>query len=426
MVCPVIKGTMGSDLMLDFIITANSPGEVAAWVQPVVKKIKQKYKQSQISVFLPPCVFASGSEKEVLADFSEVDHVFAWKQYLKFILLNRKPNKFKPGVKGVVLFLGGDIFHAFLLGKKLGYPVLAYTEGDYGWAKYVRKFMVPDYRVKKKLLEKGADDEKIEVIGNLMLDSLTPKYGPEAFRDYLELKNEKVITLFPGSRVEEFKLMLPLFINGLLEFGELDDNYKVLLSQSPFIDDKQIADYFLKYLSRNNLKGQFLKKDGYNIMHIFDKLQIKVYENLNYSLMQITDLAISAPGTNNLELAYFGIPMIVILPLNKPEIIPLRGLKGLIGEIPYLGAFLKKKIIPKIAAEKDFISLPNIISEKNIVPELVGKLKPQDLTEKIRQYINNENELLEMHKELKGEFTEVSASDKIVENIDQILGIGGI
>ena len=417
---------MGSDLMLDFIITANSPGEVAAWVQPVVKKIKQKYKQSQISVFLPPCVFASGNEKEVLADFSEVDHVFAWKQYLKFILLNRKPNKFKPGVKGVVLFLGGDIFHAFLLGKKLGYPVLAYTEGDYGWAKYVEKFMVPDYRVKKKLLEKGADGENIEVIGNLMLDSLTPKYGPEAFRDYLELKNEKVITLFPGSRVEEFKLMLPLFINGLLEFGELDDNYKVLLSQSPFIDDKQIADYFLKYLSRNNLKGQFLKKDGYNVMHIFDKLQIKVYENLNYSLMQITDLAISAPGTNNLELAYFGIPMIVILPLNKPEIIPLRGLKGLIGEIPYLGTFLKKKIIPKIAAEKDFISLPNIISEKNIVPELVGKLKPQDLTEKIKQYINNENELLEMQKELKGEFTQVSASDKIIENIDQILGIGGI
>jgi hypothetical protein len=44
-----------------------------------------------------------------------------------------------------------------------------------------------------------------------------------------------------------------------------------------------------------------------------------------YAHMRAADVALTIPGTNTLELGIAGVPAVVVLPLNRPEIIPLEG-----------------------------------------------------------------------------------------------------
>lgn len=49
-------------------------------------------------------------------------------------------------------------------------------------------------------------------------------------------------------------------------------------------------------------------------------------EPQRYAAMRRAQLAITIPGTNTLELALAGLPSLVLLPLHKPEMLPLEGL----------------------------------------------------------------------------------------------------
>ncbi|MFW6389571.1 MAG: sugar synthetase, partial [Halanaerobiales bacterium] len=136
---------------------------------------------------------------------------------------------------------------------------------------------------------------------------------------------------------------------------------------------------------------------------------------------QVTDLALTIPGTNNLELAYFGTPMIVLLPLNKPEDIPLEGVVGLIGEIPYLGKLLKQKLVPKIAARTDYVALINIIAEKRIAPEIRGIISPEDLVERVNYYLENKKELKAMQPRLKEAAGSKGAVDRLRRIVEETI-----
>mgnify|MGYP006284233873 CR=1 FL=1 len=405
---------------MDIVITTNSPGEVAGWVKPTVKSLKKTYPRGKISVFLPPCIFASGSEKEVLINYPEVDYVYNKSQYLKYILLGKKPSQFDPGAKGIVIFLGGDLFHAYLLGKKLNFPVIAYSEGVYNWGGSIAKFMVPNQGVKDSLLKKGALDSKVEVIGNLMLNSIETSMTPAETRKKLDLQQEKVITIFPGSRPHEIEYMLPFFLDSLSAFSKKDD-YTFSLGLSPFVSKEELSKIFQKYLLENGIKGEFINKKDYGLIKLFKKFEVRVYPQLQYELMQITDLALTIPGTNNLQLAYFTTPMLVILPLNQPELIPLEGLIGLVGQIPGLGPLLKKIVVPKIVQKRDFTALPNIITKKEIVPELKGVLTPSAVVNKMEKLLSQKQKLQKMRHDLKNNFQSVSASDRITEIVGQVL-----
>ncbi|MFW6034676.1 MAG: hypothetical protein ACOCRZ_00325 [Halothermotrichaceae bacterium] len=404
---------------MDIIITANSPGEVAAWVKPAAAGLKKRYSESVIYVFLPPCMFASGSEKSVLMEYSDVDYVYDKCEYLKYILLGIKPQGFTTSDKGIVIFLGGDLFHAVILGRKNKFPVIAYTEGVYNWDKHIYKFMVPDTRTEKNLLEKGASKSEIEVIGNLMLDAVEVELDLKQLNSLADdIEKNFIITVFPGSRPAEVEYMLPFFLDTLRKLKK--NSLEFMLSGSPFVNIEIIKTIFNQYCNDRGIDGFIINKEDNYILE-FAGRKIKIFTNLQYSLMQVTDLALTIPGTNNLELAYFGTPMIVLLPLNKPEDIPLEGVVGLIGEIPYLGKLLKQKLVPKIAARTDYVALINIIAEKRIAPEIRGIISPEDLVERVNYYLENKKELKAMQPRLKEAAGSKGAVDRLRRIVEETI-----
>lgn len=398
--------------VIDVILTTNSPGEVSSWVKPVVNKLNKYDFKKNIYVFTPPCVFSSGTENKVMSKFEGITEIFSSKEYLKYILFNIKPDKFKILNKGFVLYLGGDFMHAVFLGKKLDYPVFSYTERDYGFTKSVKKFYLSNQNLYAKLKEEGIDSSKLKVVGNLMVDAVEPKLDIKQVKKILNKKEDQVlINLLPGSRPKEFKFMLPLFLNLITEINKYKNNYRFIISKAPFIDNKEI----IKAINQKNIKGKtdYCKKES---MIVINDTVIDIYEDNLYSIMKASDFAITIPGTNNLELAVLKIPALVILALNKPELIPLPGLIGLISEIPLLKKIIKRTIIPQMAKKRNYISLTNLIAQKEIVPEIIDKVESDDLAREVIKLID-QNKLEVIKKRYDELEIKKGAAQKIIEDI---------
>ena len=54
-------------------------------------------------------------------------------------------------------------------------------------------------------------------------------------------------------------------------------------------------------------------------------VHLPCFHHQQYNLMNWADLALTILGTNTVELAALGVPMVVTVPLTHPEEIPLRG-----------------------------------------------------------------------------------------------------
>jgi lipid-A-disaccharide synthase len=298
-------------ILIDVIITTNSPGEVSSWVRPVVDELNKKDIEKNIYVFTPPCVFSSGNEGKVLSNIEGVTNTFNKKEYLKYVLLNIKPKNFNVSKKGFVIFLGGDFMHAVFLGKKLGYPVYSYTERDFGFKKSVKKFYLSDQNIYKKLINNGIGSSKLKVVGNLMYDSINPKLSKKEAKRLLGKKdNDFIINLMPGSRPKEFRLSLPLFLQVAENIYKKNNKVKFIISKSSFINNSTIEKNLKDIKKKYNISYEKNNK----ILYIND-IKIDIYENNLHSIMRESDFAITIPGTNNLELAALNTPMLVLLPL---------------------------------------------------------------------------------------------------------------
>src|SRR5690554_4765320 len=262
----------------ELVITVNSLGEVSGWLAPVLDRIRQARASAladanearvragavgrrmtgdgqqdytrtradeewncRVTVFVPPCPFASGAECRVIQDLPGVDLVVGPAETSSYLVWGKRPRGFAPLPQGVVLFLGGDLFYAALLARRLKYPALAYTEGVAGWSGSFARLAVPYPYVADKLLAKGVPREKIRVTGNLMLDAVVPRESKAMTRRRLGVGKDPLLLLMPGSRPAHFEGMLPFFLRAAELAAQALPGLKVVLSLSPFIAESQVA-----------------------------------------------------------------------------------------------------------------------------------------------------------------------------------------
>jgi hypothetical protein len=124
------------------VILTNGPGEVAAWVKPVVTALRQHtnkhFSDIRISVVLAPCPHASGGELQLLQTFDEIDRCQGPEGFWQLLLLGRSLQNWDWRKQGLCIFLGGDQFNALVLGYRLGYRTLVYTEDAVRWPGFVQ------------------------------------------------------------------------------------------------------------------------------------------------------------------------------------------------------------------------------------------------------------------------------------------------
>ena len=141
--------------------------------------------------------------------------------------------------------------------------------------------------------------------------------------DYSEYSEKPIIAVLAGSRQQEIKDNLPAMIEAT---GHLTSQYDIILAGAPGIE----RSYYEKFIQGTS---------------------VKLMENQTFVLLSKATAALVTSGTATLETALFRVPQIVCYETPIPTVI----------------AFLRKLIL-----KVKYISLVNLIADKEVVPELVA------------------------------------------------------
>lgn len=337
----------------EIVFTVNGPGELHGVVLPLVKAFKKKYTTRLLyTLFIVPCQFGSGLENEDAQRSGCFDNIFSVEKYKRLWLKNEMPENYKPCLKGLVFYAGGDGLHAITLAAKYGFPAYAYTHD-------------PDHLSFKSAFLQVFTPERD---GNTMVDAaLAKKISYQAVPIGAE---NLTVGLYPGSRPAHLAVMVPF----------LSEVAKILGEKYPNIN--------------------FVWGIPESLQNIFNSFKDTAYSPRLENPDTSYDLIVSLTGTNTAINAVLGIPMVILLPFNYPKLIPLMGVMGLLTKIPLLGMMIKYLVLVAIKNKKGFISLPNIRAKRLVVPELKGFLAPGQVAATMESLLVNITERQRIHTEL--------------------------
>lgn len=316
-----------------FVITGEYSGEIHA--SNVVKMLKQISNDYVIEGIGGDNLKAQGVKLyEHIRNLSAVGlspqiiwhHYMLGKKLVKYLT-----EDYKPDLVLLVDYGGFNLSIAKFL-KKAGIKIFYYIPPQI-WASR-------QYRIKKikKYIDKvlcifpfeeplyksyGVD---VHYCGHPLVYGLQPPaYKKGFFEKYNLDMGKKLVSVFPGSRVFELKYLMKIFLKTVDILQKKHPDLQFCISQAPNISDK----VFDKYLGNSDLK--IIKGD-------------------NQALLSVSDALILASGTVALEACLYQTPMVIAY--NAPKF--------------FYWIYLLVRCIDKV-------SLPNIIANKFILPELIVK-----------------------------------------------------
>lgn len=372
----------------EVLIVSNGPGELAAWARPVVARLRAELPEARVTVALVPCPYASGQEAAAVARWAEQPSVWAPRETMRYLLLGRKPAGWEPADRGVVLFLGGDQLFAAVLGLRTGFPTLVYTDGQARWRRLVDQYLAADRNTFLALRGARVPEDQVRLAGNLMVDAVGQPADPVATRRQLGLRPDAVVLgLLPGSKPFKVRWVTPLLLRVAELLQARDPGLQIVLHRSPFTPREQLADAVENPVWRGatgGVGGALVAEDGVDWIRTAGGARVRVLPaELHHAGLAVADVALTVPGTNTAELAILGVPMVVALPLHKPEEIPIDGLAGRVGAVPVVGPALMRAIARRFMARKPLTALPNQRAGRMVTPELVGVFPPEELADAV-------------------------------------------
>lgn len=414
-------------MQTELLIVSNGPGELASWVHPVVRQLRAAAPHVRVTVALVPCPYASGQEADSIATWPEPVTVWGPGETMRYLLFNRSPRGYAPLERGAVLFLGGDQLFAALLSVRTKYPLLTYSDGQVRWRRFVKRFLVSDRNAFLRLRNKRFPANQLRLVGNLMVDAVRTQYDPIQARRALGLRPDGlVLGLLPGSKPFKVRFVTPLFLRVAEILQARDPKLQIVLHRSPFTPREQLVEALetAEFRAVTGGVGGRLEREGTLdwIVTSGGARVLVIPPDMHYEGMAIADLALTVPGTNTAELAILGVPMVVALPLHKPEAIPVDGLLGRIGDLPYVGARLKRLMARRVEAKKPLTALPNQRAGREVTPELLGAFKPELLAERVLGLLHDAVRRREIKLELHTLMGAPGAAEAVVQEVLGVLG----
>jgi lipid A disaccharide synthetase len=391
---------------IDIIILSNGPGEVTTWVPPVVKALRQELgsdrSKVRISVILSPCPHATGKEAAIALSYPEVDRVQSAEHFFSFLLWGKTADNWDWRERGIVIFLGGDQFYTLIIGKHLDYRTLVYAEWDARWYRWLDCFaaMKPEVVTKVPLQYR----HKFTVVGDLMSDLNQHNNLNYSFFNSLS----PTIGLLPGSKPAKLMQGVPLClaIADHIRLRKPDTNF--ILPVAPTLD----LDILARYADPQH-NPIIVKAGGVSGNLIVSNEQTPFLLTANGTKIQLItqfpaheylaqcQLCLTTVGANTAELGSLGIPMIVLLPTQQLDAMrSWDGIPGILANLPGVGTTFAKLINWLIIRQKRLFAWPNIWAKKEIVPELIGKLEPQQIAELVISFLDSPEKLETIHQNL--------------------------
>lgn len=308
-----------------------------------------------LSLVLPPCQFASGQEAAFARRQGLFARVLGPRECLAIVTGLRRLTLAAPGC---VLHLGGDLWYSSTLARRAGVPAFAYVETPLIRSRAHRfaRVFVPSRDLADGLASEGVPRDRLLTVGDLRVDALTQaRPGARVPRAGLQ------VALFPGSRRWIVRGFLPFLVDIAAAMRERRPDVRFVLVVSPFLRREALTQV---------LDGQ---------RPALARLGIAVADGDDLGAAAEADLAVTLPGTNTVQLAVLGVPMLVVLPLDRPGRIRTEGLSEWLGRVPGLGSAIKGVMARRFLKRPHALAWPNREAGRMIVPELVGRLSPGEV-----------------------------------------------
>ncbi|BFM40990.1 lipid-A-disaccharide synthase [Synechocystis sp. LKSZ1] len=409
---------------VDILILSNGPGEVMTWVRPVVERLHQilgaERPWVRISLMLSPCPHAMGKEAEVARRYPEIDRVQESQYFFDFLLWGKTRDHWDWHSQGVVVFLGGDQFYTLLAGRRLDYRTVVYGEWEARWYRWLDAFGVMNESVRQSVPAKYRD--KLKVIGDLMAD-VGPDQSPPQ-----ESGSDVRIGLLPGSKASKLAQGVPLCLATAEQIKKAWPDSYFQLFVAPTVDLPALANY--ADLQRNPLAAYFGQVGGQihgAFLTTTGGLEIELVTQFpaDAELGKLT-CAITTVGANTAQLGALGIPMVVLLPTQQLDAMrSWDGLPGLLARLPGLGSLLARGINALILRQNRRFAWPNIWAKREIVPELVGQLTPQQVAGLVVDWLAHPEKLQAIRADLRAVRGQPGATQGLVDLIlEQMQSMG--
>lgn len=219
----------------------------------------------------------------------------------------------------------------------------------------------------------------VDFVGHPLVDTVRTTQSRSEYLKTLDLPEEKTtIGLLPGSRLKEIERHLPV----MMETAELlhkELPIQFLLIKAPSISRALLEDTVRKY-----------------------NLELPIVEEDIYNAIGACNLCLVSSGTATLETAILGKPMVVMYKTSLPT-------------------WLLAKIFVKIP----YISLVNVVAQKEVVPELIQyDASAQGLADAVKGIFADEIRIARMKDELKDMVDSLGtspASRAAAESVQKVL-----
>ncbi len=216
---------------------------------------------------------------------------------------------------------------------------------------------------------------QVEYVGNPTVDSVGMRPNQkQTFTDFCvdnHLSDKPIIALLAGSRKQEIRACLPRMLEAASQFSD----YQIIISGAPGIEPQ----YYHSILNNANVQIVF---------------------GQTYQLLQQSSAAVVNSGTATLETALIGIPQVVVYHVKL----------GILG-------YLAKNIFIKL----NYISLVNIVAEKEVVKELIAHLfTTKNVAGELEKLLNDKNyrkTMLEDYAKIKITLGETGAAKRTAEKM---------
>ena len=210
----------------------------------------------------------------------------------------------------------------------------------------------------------------VHFVGHPLLDEIINRdpISPEEFRIQHKLDERPIIALLPGSRKQEIQKMLEIMLSITPDFKE----YQFVIAGAP----SQDLEFYEPFLQKN---------------------RVHIIMNQTYNLLDVATAALVTSGTATLETALFKVP----------EVVCYKG-----GKISYE---IAKRVI-----KLNYISLVNLIMDKEVVKELIqADFNTKSLKTALNSILKDDcrNNLFKSYYELEKKLGGKGASDKTAKLI---------
>ncbi len=423
---------------LDILILSNGPGELATWVRPVVKALREQLGDDRsavrISVVLSPCPNASGKEAEIAQSYPQVDRVQGAANFWEFLLWGKTAENWDWRDRGVVVFLGGDQIFPVVVGRRLGYRTVIYAEWDARGYRLIDRFGVMKPELVARIPQKYA--HKFAVVGDLMAEAGELKIKNEKLKIQEAISPGETIGLLPGSKPAKLAQGVPLCLAIAECISAARPQTRFAIPVAPTLDLKTLARF--ADLKQNPVielvKGataELMIPDPPELPYFKTAAGLRVElwtRSPAYDLLSQCSLCFTTVGANTAELAALAVPMIVLLPTQQLDAMrSWDGLPGLLANLPVFGSSFAKAInwiiMQQVMRKGHLYAWPNIWAKTQVVPELVGKLQATEVAELALDYLNHPEKLQEMRDRLRSIRGEAGAAQKLAKLVCEELEI---